>query len=108
MDKDGDHSRVSEATQKTARSLRYKGLDLWEIAERLGMSTTTVQRVCRDIPVDNRTRGMKRPEWLDEAQARVARGTPRRVVAVELGIPIATFYRAYSRFKDVGATKRGG
>lgn len=91
--------RIAREKVKAARLLRYKGLRLGEIAEQVGLSKTSVQRVCRDIPVDRRaTPRMPPPPWLEKAKSMAAQGKTRRVIALELNIPIANFYRAYNRF----------
>ncbi|RWX79160.1 hypothetical protein EPK99_11380 [Neorhizobium lilium] len=84
---------------KLARALRYRSMRLGDIAEKVGLSKTSVQRVCRDIPVDRRASPrLVPPIWLDKAKSMEAEGKTRRVIALELGIPMANFYRAYNRF----------
>lgn len=84
---------------KTARALRYRSMRLGDIAEKVGLSKTTVQRACRDIPIDRRSAPrLEPPVWLEKAKTLEAQGKTRRVIAIELGIPMANFYRAYNRF----------
>ncbi|WP_117191835.1 hypothetical protein [Rhizobium terrae] len=88
---------------KEARALRYKGMSLDDIAEKMGIGKSSVRRYCEDIPIDRRRFASPRlapPDWLDAAKAMRAEGKTRHVIARELRIPLANFYRAFNRFAD--------
>jgi hypothetical protein len=96
-----DSTSSPREKMKMARALRYRGMPLGEIAEKLGLSKTSVHRLCNDIPVDKRRYSPPRmtpPEWLEAAKSMSAEGKTRNVIAKELGIPVANFYRAFNRF----------
>ena len=95
--------RPDDDDRDDMRRLRAAGASLGEVAAETGFGVSTVHRIVADVPVDararaNRARAAKPPPWLKRARALLARGQARHAVALTLGVPMTTLYRAIERF----------